>query len=131
MFVSFGVLMIGEAYVMNDFLQFLASNLPSVIDGSRMRWKLTKNGEFHIRSFYHKLHGSSLVVFPWKDIWKIKVPRRVSFFVWTAYGIGFSQEITCGHWRLHMQARVVTGPPWLAPDLQKIVYIHLLKNIIW
>ena len=34
MFVSFGVLMIGEAYVMNDFLQFLASNLPSVIDGS-------------------------------------------------------------------------------------------------
>ena len=68
---------------MDDFFRFLASNLPSVIDGSRMRWKLTKNGEFHIRLFYHKLHGSSLVVFPWKDIWKIKVPRRVSFFVWT------------------------------------------------
>ena len=37
MFVSFGVLMIGEAYVMNDFLQFLASNLPSVADGDHLR----------------------------------------------------------------------------------------------
>jgi len=27
------------------------------------------------------------------------------------------------HWRLHMQARVVTGLPWLALDLQKKMYI--------
>ena len=42
-------------------------------DGDRMRWKLTKNGDFNIRSFYHKLDGS-FVVFPWKGIWKVKAP---------------------------------------------------------
>ena len=73
-----------EADVMDDFFQFLASNLPLVTNGNRMRWKLTKNGDFTIRSYYHKLHGSSPIVFPWKGIWKVKAPQRVSFFVWIA-----------------------------------------------
>ena len=73
-----------EADVMDDFFQFLASNLPLVANGNRMRWKLTKNEDFTIRSYYHKLHGSSSIVFPWKGIWKVKAPQRVSFFVWIA-----------------------------------------------
>ena len=24
------------------------------------------------------------IIFPWKGVWKVKAPRRVSFFVWTA-----------------------------------------------
>ena len=72
-----------EADVVVDFFRFLATNLPSGTDGDRLRWKLTKNGDFTIRSYYHKLHGSTSVVFPWKGIWKIKAPRCVSFFVWT------------------------------------------------
>ena len=56
-------------------------DLPLVTDGDRMRWKLTKNGDFTIRSYYHKLHGSSSIVFSWKGIWKVKAPRSVSFFV--------------------------------------------------
>ena len=70
--------------MVDDFFRFLASNLPSVMDGDCMRQKLTKNGDFNIHSFYHKLHGSSSVVFPWKGIWKVKTPRCVSFFVWIA-----------------------------------------------
>ena len=70
--------------MVDDFFQFLASNLPSSINGDRMRWKLMKNGDFNIRSFYHKLRGSSSAVFPWKGIWKVKAPRHVSFFVWIA-----------------------------------------------
>ena len=57
-----------EADVVDDFFRFLASNLPLAIDGDRMIWKLTKNGDFNIRLFYHKLHGSSFVVFSWKGI---------------------------------------------------------------
>ena len=72
-----------EVDVVDDFFQFLAPNLPLVTDGDRMRWK-TKNEDFIICSYYHKLHGSSSVVFPWKGIWKVKAPRCVSFFVWTA-----------------------------------------------
>ena len=72
-----------EADMVDDFFRFLTSNLPFVIDGDRMRWKLTKNGDFTICSYYHKLRGSFFVVFPWKCIWKVEAPRRVFFFVWT------------------------------------------------
>ena len=92
MFISFGVLMM-KADVVDDFFRFLASNLPSVMDGDRMRWKLTKNGDFNIHSFYHKLHGFSSIVFPWKGIWKVKAPRRVSLFG-QLHGIGSSWEIS-------------------------------------
>ena len=71
-----------EADVVDDFFQFLATNLPLVTDGDRMRWKLTKNGNFTTCSYYHKLHGSSSIGFPWKGIWKVRAPQRVSFFVW-------------------------------------------------
>ena len=73
-----------EADVVDEFLRLLASNLPSGTEGDHLKWKLTKKGDFTIRSFYHKLHGSSSVVFPWKGIWKVKAPRRVSFFLWSA-----------------------------------------------
>ena len=49
---------------MDDFFWFLAANLPSNDDGDHMRWKLTKNEDFNIRSFYHKLRDSSSIVFP-------------------------------------------------------------------
>ena len=39
-----------------------------------------KNGEFDIRSFYNALRGFTYVIFPWKGIWGMKVPLRVSFF---------------------------------------------------
>ena len=50
-----------EADVVDDFFRFLASNLPSVTDGDRLKWRLTNNEDFTIRSFYHKLHGSSSI----------------------------------------------------------------------
>ena len=83
-----------EADVVDDFLQFLAANLPLGTDGDCLRWKLTKNGDFTIRSYYHKLYGSSSVVFPWKGIWKVKAPRHVSLFG-QPHGIGSSRAITC------------------------------------
>ena len=53
-----------EAKLVDDFFWFLAANLPSNDDGDHMRWKLTKNEDFNIRSFYHKLRDSSSIVFP-------------------------------------------------------------------
>ena len=82
-----------EADVVDEFFQFLASNLPSGIDGDCLKWTLKKKGDLTICSYYHKLHGfflisklhgSSFVVFPWKCIWKVKAPRHVFFFVWIA-----------------------------------------------
>ena len=49
-----------------------------------MRWKMTKKGDFDIRSFYSKLRDPLPIIFPWKGVWKVKAPRHVSFFVWMA-----------------------------------------------
>ena len=65
----------------DEFLRTLGSNLPPTENGDRMRWKLTKNGDFDIRSFYNKLRNPMPIIFPWKGVWKVKAPQRVSFFV--------------------------------------------------
>ena len=44
---------------------------------------MTKNGDFDIQSFYNKLRSPLPNLFPWKGVWKVKAPWRVSFFVWT------------------------------------------------
>ena len=64
------------------FLHILGANTPPMDEGDRMRWKLKPNGVFDIRSYYNKLRNSPSTLFPWKAIWKVKAPRRVSFFVW-------------------------------------------------
>ena len=64
------------------FLCILGANTPPMDVGDQMRWKLKLNGDFDIRSYYNKLRNSPSIVFPWKVIWKVKAPRRVSFFVW-------------------------------------------------
>ena len=83
MFGSIEVLMIGRQMW---WLISFNSWQPIYLQG--LRWlfemEVDKNMDFTIRSFYHKLHGSSSVVFPWKGIWKVKAPRHVSFFLWTA-----------------------------------------------
>ena len=73
-----------EIGVVDDFLRTLGSNLPPTENGKRRRWKLTKNEDLDIRSFYNKLRGPLPIIFPWKGIWKVKAPWCVSFFVWTA-----------------------------------------------
>ena len=39
---------------------------------------------FAIRSYYQVLTKSFDRSFPWKIVWKSKVPSRVALFVWTA-----------------------------------------------
>ena len=72
-----------EMGVVDEFVCTLGSNLPPIENGDRMRWKLMTNGDFDICSYYNKLRGPLPIIFPWKGIWKVKAPRRVSFFVWT------------------------------------------------
>ena len=64
------------------FLRILGANTSSMDIGDRLRWKLKPNGDFDICSYYNKLRDSPSVVFPWKCIWRVKAPKRVSFFIW-------------------------------------------------
>ena len=49
-----------------------------------LTWKLTKTSVFDVRSYYKLLSGPLTDVFPWECIWWAKVPKRVSFFLWTS-----------------------------------------------
>jgi len=44
----------------------------------------TRNKSFEVKSYYKVLLSPIQSSFLWKSIWKVKVPLRVAFFVWTA-----------------------------------------------
>ena len=39
---------------------------------------------FEVSSYYQAFLGVCTQSFPWRSIWKQKVPSKVAFFVWTA-----------------------------------------------
>jgi hypothetical protein len=50
----------------------------------RVVWIPSKRGLFEVKSFYKVLAIQEGFSFPWKSIWRVNVPLRVSFFfVWT------------------------------------------------
>jgi hypothetical protein len=55
-----------------------------------MRWKLWKHGMFDAWYFYHALRGSNEQRFPYKGIWGVKAPIRVSFLCGPQLGVRFS-----------------------------------------
>ena len=49
-----------------------------------MGWIPSKDKGFLVIDYYRILVGNTFYGFPWKSIWKQKIPSRVAFFVWTA-----------------------------------------------
>jgi hypothetical protein len=52
--------------------------------GDRLVWNPSKNGLFEVRSFCEELIRKDGPSFPWKNIWLVKAPTMVAFFVWSA-----------------------------------------------
>ena len=67
-----------------SFLHFIQSRVPRGGGSDNLSWCLNGSGRFDVRSFYLKIRNATLTSFPWKGIWKAKVPKRVAFFMWTA-----------------------------------------------
>ena len=72
---------------MDAFLRILGSNLPPTDNGDHMRWKLSKNGDFDIQSFYNKLRGPLPIIFPWKGVWKVKAPGVFLYLCGLLFGM--------------------------------------------
>jgi hypothetical protein len=47
-------------------------------------WSPSNNGTFDVSSFYKVLARKEAVHYPWKSIWRTKVPLKLTFFAWTA-----------------------------------------------
>ena len=47
-------------------------------------WKPARSRGFEARGFYLSFYPPTILSFPWKMIWKSKVPPRVAFFSWSA-----------------------------------------------
>ena len=73
-----------EMDIVDTFMRWLYS---SPIHSGRMDtigWNLGSRETFEVRSFYSALIQPSYSYFPWRSVWKAKVPSRVAFFLWTA-----------------------------------------------
>ena len=66
-----------------SLLHFIQSQIPRGGGCNRLHWDLNGSGKFDTQSFYHKIQNVAPFTFPWKGIWKIKVPKMVAFFMWT------------------------------------------------
>ena len=66
-----------------SLLHFIQTRIPRGGGCDRFCWDLNSSGKFDLRSFYHKIQNAAPSTFPWKGIWKVKVPKRVAFFMWT------------------------------------------------
>ena len=63
--------------------QLIQTRIPRGDRSDTLCWRLKGDGKFDTRSYYHAIQGASNSLFPWKGIWKSKIPRRVAFFLWT------------------------------------------------
>ena len=66
-----------------SLLAFIQARLPQGVGSDTLSWGLNGNGKFDAHSFYNELQKTPNCIFPWKGIWKAKVPKRVAFFLWT------------------------------------------------
>jgi hypothetical protein len=50
----------------------------------KLCWIPSKRRSFEVKYFYEVLLPDTDFSFPWKSIWRTKVPLRMLFFTWTA-----------------------------------------------
>jgi hypothetical protein len=72
-----------EVDVFASFFNLLYSVRVKQDDVYKLWWSPSKKGLFDVSSYYSVLAGNDVTHFPWKSIWKTKVPLREAFFAWS------------------------------------------------
>ena len=70
-----------------SFFTHIYSQVLNGEEGDRMRWSLNGSGTFDVCPFYKATGGTGGIPFPWKSIWRVKSPKRVSFLCVLPLGI--------------------------------------------
>ena len=73
-----------ETESFSSFLELLYSFTVTGIREDKVCWQPSQSKTFQVKSYYKTLTSNGEACFPWKSIWKAKVPPRVAFFSWTA-----------------------------------------------
>jgi len=73
-----------EVDVLASFFSLLYSSRANYDGEDKLWWSPSHKGKFDVRSFYKALACKEAIHFPWKSIWRTKVPLKVGFFAWTA-----------------------------------------------
>ena len=66
-----------------SLLDFIQVCIPRGVGSDNLCWCLKGNGKIDTRSFNHEIRDAPSSFFPWKGVWKAKVPKKVVFFLWT------------------------------------------------
>ena len=70
-----------ELEAFRSFINSIYSTPVRGIEEDKRYWLPCKSKGFTVSAYYHLLVGHSEQFFPWKSIWKQKIPSRVAFFV--------------------------------------------------
>ena len=68
--------------MLTKFFDLLYSPSIQEIMENKMNWRLSKNGQFTV---FGALRGGVHSDFPWKAVWKTKVPMKEAFFAWMTF----------------------------------------------
>ena len=58
-----------------SFLQLIHPRIPWGVRRDTLCWRLKGDGKFDTRSFYQAIQGTPNFLFPWKGVWKSKIPK--------------------------------------------------------
>jgi hypothetical protein len=72
-----------ELESLSAFMELLYSNSVGGSGVDTICWRPTKGQQFTVGTYFRSLSDSVDVSFPWRIIWRSRVPPRVSFYVWT------------------------------------------------
>lgn len=73
-----------ELVAVSSFMELLYSCSIRWGSPDSLRWRQSHRKPFTVRSYYSILMQPTHSPFPWRCVWKSKVPSRVAFFIWTA-----------------------------------------------
>ena len=72
-----------ELEAVSGFMETIYGSSIRGFGEDKMCWIPSKDKGFMVNDYYRILVGPTIYGFPWRNIWKQKIPSRVAFFVWT------------------------------------------------